>query len=457
MLLEDYLRVRPDAARARCAACARRPASGRTLVRAGRRADTIRRVAGAESSRWGRADAERLGGRSDVLYSPDAFGHPAVWPALAARVRNRLRRALARTRRRAGASTATSSAGTRPTAARSCCTTCPRRATRSGIGLPVRRAEAGRGMAALRADARSSRASVVAPRGLRRRRPPRGPSGPLPAARPARRARAGRRRSGLAARRVLRGRGRRSRRVVPALRGELRWSYGYTWTLQGVHGTRAALKRRHAEAELWLERVAEPLAALAAGLGRRHPGSVLRSAWRTLLRSQFHDSIGGCTSDPVARRVAGRIDDAELMAREVARLSLDALIRKRSRPVPRYPRRHRAEAAVVESRAAEPGGHRRRGSDLVPERRAGGPTGRASGAQRRGLHAGGTSGARRTDPASDSRLRPRTRASRLRPALPRSGSGRGGAGGVTSHRSSRGSVSPRWRPFRPAGRARKEA
>ncbi len=32
----------------------------------------------------GRADALRLGGRSEALYSPDAFGHPAVWPTLAA-------------------------------------------------------------------------------------------------------------------------------------------------------------------------------------------------------------------------------------------------------------------------------------------------------------------------------------------------------------------------------------
>src|SRR3989454_743322 len=31
----------------------------------------------------GAADAERLGGRLDVLYSPDAFGHPAAWPELA--------------------------------------------------------------------------------------------------------------------------------------------------------------------------------------------------------------------------------------------------------------------------------------------------------------------------------------------------------------------------------------
>ena len=58
--------------------------------------------------------------------------------------------------------------------------------------------------------------------------------------------------------------------MAPRLDGELRWSYGYTWTLQGVHGTRAPLKRLHAEAELTLERVAEPLAALARW--RSRPG-----------------------------------------------------------------------------------------------------------------------------------------------------------------------------------------
>src|SRR5213075_1845265 len=30
----------------------------------------------------GAADAERLGGRLDVVYSPDAFGHPGILPTL---------------------------------------------------------------------------------------------------------------------------------------------------------------------------------------------------------------------------------------------------------------------------------------------------------------------------------------------------------------------------------------
>src|SRR5256885_16738041 len=56
-------------------------------------------------------------------------------------------------------------------------------------------------------------------------------------------------------------------KAVP-LAGELRWSYRYTWTLQGVHGTRAPQKRRHARAELWLGRHAQPLAAPAPRPGR---------------------------------------------------------------------------------------------------------------------------------------------------------------------------------------------
>ncbi len=112
---------------------------------------------------------------------------------------------------------------------------------------------------------------------------------------------------------------------APRLDGELRWSYGYTWTLQGVHGTRAPLKRLHAAAELALERIAEPLLALASWRRGHDARPLLHHAWRTLLRSQFHDSIGGCTSDDVAERVMVRLADAGTMARSLARSALDAL------------------------------------------------------------------------------------------------------------------------------------
>ncbi len=110
------------------------------------------------------------------------------------------------------------------------------------------------------------------------------------------------------------------------LAGELRWSYRYAWTLQGVHGTRAPLKRRYSAAELALLRVAEPLAALARRAGGRDRRPLLELAWRTLVRCQFHDAIAGCASDDVARAVAARLTSVEALARELARGSLHDLV-----------------------------------------------------------------------------------------------------------------------------------
>src|SRR5688572_31463665 len=50
---------------------------------------------------------------------------------------------------------------------------------------------------------------------------------------------------------------------LPVVRGELRDSYGYTWTLQGTLGSRAHLKRRYAQVERLLLREVEPWAAMA--------------------------------------------------------------------------------------------------------------------------------------------------------------------------------------------------
>jgi len=107
--------------------------------------------------------------------------------------------------------------------------------------------------------------------------------------------------------------------------GELRWSYGYTWTLQGVHGTRAPLKRRHAQVELALARVAEPLVALSRLAGGRDRRPVLDSAWRTLVRTQFHDTIAGCASDAVADSASHRLTETLAYATELARAGLHEL------------------------------------------------------------------------------------------------------------------------------------
>jgi mannosylglycerate hydrolase len=107
------------------------------------------------------------------------------------------------------------------------------------------------------------------------------------------------------------------------LKGELRDSYGYTWTLQGTLGSRAQQKRRYKQVEHMLVRDVEPWLAFSAlyrGVSRRH---LARVAWRDLLLCQPHDSLCGCSIDDVARAVDDRIAAASAQA---AGLREDALL-----------------------------------------------------------------------------------------------------------------------------------
>ncbi|MFI5241505.1 MAG: glycoside hydrolase family 38 C-terminal domain-containing protein [Gemmatimonadales bacterium] len=101
---------------------------------------------------------------------------------------------------------------------------------------------------------------------------------------------------------------------VPEVTGELRDSYGYTWTLQGTLASRSALKRRAAFAERDLLRDTEPWVALAKfirGVDRR---ALMRSAWKPLLQCHPHDTICGCSIDAVALAMASRLSEAETQA-----------------------------------------------------------------------------------------------------------------------------------------------
>ncbi len=100
---------------------------------------------------------------------------------------------------------------------------------------------------------------------------------------------------GFAERLVERSSGQR----LPAVKGELRDSYGYAWTLQGTFATRAHEKRLNACAERALLRDAEPWVALAARRATtRKP--LVEDAWRTLLTAHPHDTLCGCSIDEVA-------------------------------------------------------------------------------------------------------------------------------------------------------------
>ena len=115
---------------------------------------------------------------------------------------------------------------------------------------------------------------------------------------------------------------------VPAGRGELRRIDGHAWVLQGVHATRSRMKRRHSRAELVLSRIAEPLSLAAAEPQGKDRRGLVTLAWRTLLQCQFHDTLAGTTGDAAQREQEVRLEAVEALCREIATPSLRELARR---------------------------------------------------------------------------------------------------------------------------------
>ena len=114
-------------------------------------------------------------------------------------------------------------------------------------------------------------------------------------------------------------------RELPTVCGELRDSSGWAWALQGTCSTRAQQKRINARVERALVREAEPWSALAWFVhGRATPA--LRTAWRTLLTTHPHDTLCGCSVDAVATAADGRWADALAQADALRDDALHALL-----------------------------------------------------------------------------------------------------------------------------------
>lgn len=111
--------------------------------------------------------------------------------------------------------------------------------------------------------------------------------------------------------------GRAVTRELPVIEGELRDSYGYTWTLQGTFATRAAQKRRNARAERLLVRDAEPWAALAARARGADRAALLAVTWRDLLACHPHDTLCGCSVDAVSRAMDARLAEVMVQGRGI--------------------------------------------------------------------------------------------------------------------------------------------
>lgn len=112
---------------------------------------------------------------------------------------------------------------------------------------------------------------------------------------------------------------------LPSVSGELRDSYGYTWTLQGTFGTRSAQKRLNAIAERSLL-TAEMWSAAAWLATGRSSVELTRAAWKSLLRAHPHDTLCGTSIDDVAAAMDVRLRAATLQAGALRERALQALI-----------------------------------------------------------------------------------------------------------------------------------
>lgn len=114
---------------------------------------------------------------------------------------------------------------------------------------------------------------------------------------------------------------------VPEVHGELRFGYRYAFAvLGGVYSSRMYLKQANWRTQLLLQRYAEPLNCLGVLSGMRSQLPLVHHAWRTLLKNHPHDSICGCSIDPVHREMMTRFKAVEDIGAGVIDAGLEQLI-----------------------------------------------------------------------------------------------------------------------------------
>ena len=99
------------------------------------------------------------------------------------------------------------------------------------------------------------------------------------------------------------------------------------WTaLMGdVISSRMKIKRRNAQVETAIQRRAEPFSALGWLSGGEYMTSAINLAWRYLMQNHPHDTICGAGVDQMEKDMHYRYDQAEIIAKGVARRGLAAI------------------------------------------------------------------------------------------------------------------------------------
>ena len=95
----------------------------------------------------------------------------------------------------------------------------------------------------------------------------------------------------------------------------------------GVSSSRAWIKQRDFQNSYLLERIADPLTALAAlSSDADDLTALLEVAWRTEIQNHPHDSICGCSIDQVHQDMRYRFDQAAMIAEIVVRRAANAVL-----------------------------------------------------------------------------------------------------------------------------------
>lgn len=96
---------------------------------------------------------------------------------------------------------------------------------------------------------------------------------------------------------------------LSVVKGELTSQETDGWyTLVNTCSSHVYLKQRNRKNEVALEQVAEPLCTWAALEGSKYPQDQLQYAWKILMQNHPHDSICGCSVDPVNKEMEIRFD-----------------------------------------------------------------------------------------------------------------------------------------------------
>ena len=125
------------------------------------------------------------------------------------------------------------------------------------------------------------------------------------------------------------------------------------------------LKLRNRAVETLLTAWAEPWAAFGRVFGLPDESTrARRGVAHAALQNQAHDSIGGCSVDPVHERMAARYDDAEGLGRATVHRVLERLAGRDPRTQHAMERGagHRRVQRVGRSRAPTSCGYRSKGS-----------------------------------------------------------------------------------------------